>query len=601
MNIEELLKDIDEALSSINEETIDEKIMTKKQARRKKLLRAKRRAEKQARLQAEKEAQQKAEQEKQQASDDVIEGEIVDDGGDDDNNNEEKNNNEEPSPGTALVVYQEPTNDAFDDYTEVTEDFKNFLNALKKLMEQYKTDCSNAIQLWQRAGKDSGCPQEAWDNMNTAIVTLKEGVTQLLDTTDTDKFAEPELILLDKFMTGFNGYIEKAEQEIMAVKPNLVEDDFKAPATTTGTEVTPTDNKSTALAVIDKTNDTETSVEPAKSNKITKTKKSNSKDKSNLVSYERFMKGFKLLNNKFGELLGKVIPALINGALEGAKKLIALALNPIDWFDDALFGFLTSPVAHDFVKTLMYSNPLTAMIFDGKLGKFGISDKLNKLHQKAKNALQKGKGISDPVKANPENYDERHFPKNISKMTLKELKHNLYGNKAVVDCINVSYNHPDVRKQDKADLQKNCHDFAKKLKQKNIDVLRKDLSNIIDTLTDICDYMSWTKPMQWQVLAKIYVKAVGGRTETEQKQIDKLAKSGSSKKTSTKTKEMQKTIQDLMNAKMSRADMVKLLTSDKYNYNKANIEKILDNSNYHESYTLPIIKELNQLIESALA
>ena len=119
MNIEELLKDIDEALSSINEETIDEKIMTKKQARRKKLLRAKRRAEKQARLQAEKEAQQKAEQEKQQASDDVIEGEIVDDGGDD-NNNEEKNNNEEPSPGTALVVYQEPTNDAFDDYTEVS-------------------------------------------------------------------------------------------------------------------------------------------------------------------------------------------------------------------------------------------------------------------------------------------------------------------------------------------------------------------------------------------------------------------------------------------------------------------------------------------------
>ena len=599
-DFKEIVEELQSLFETLNldENSLNEKIMSKKQAR---ILRKKKRAA----LKRKQQAQQNQQETPQES--DVIDAEIVDDGGDDNNDNIENDNNEEPTPGTALVVYQEPTNDAFEDYSEVTEEFKKFLETLKSLMEQYKTDCSSAVQLWQRAGKDSSCPQEAWDNLNTAIITLKEGVTQLIETTNTDNFAEPEVILLDRFMTGFNGYIEKAEQEIMAVKPNLVEDDFKAPATTSGTDVTTTDDKSTALALTNKTdnaNNSETDVEPAQSTKVTKAKKSNNKDKSNLVSYENFMKGFKPLNNKFGELLGKVIPALINGALEGAKKLISLALNPLDWFDDALFGFLNSPIANDFVKTLMYSNPLTAMIFDGKFGKFGISDKLNGLHQKAKNAIQKGKGISDPVKANPENYDERHFPKNVSKMTLKELKRNLYGNKAVVDCINVSYNHPEVRKQDKADLQKNCQDFAKKLKQKNIDVLRKDLSNIIDTLTDICDYMSWTKPSQWQGLTKLYVKTFGGRTEIEQKQINKLANKTKSNKTELITKIKNdaqtyiKSYQKQVNTKElpPQSDIEDFLINDK-GYHKTDVQKAFKN----ESYIIPIVQKLTKLIEQAEA
>ena len=77
--LEDLIHVLNEAL---DEElfSIDEKIMTKRQARKKKL-RAKRRAEKKA--------AQKAEQEKQS----------------------QEQENQEQSTGTALVVYQEPQQD----------------------------------------------------------------------------------------------------------------------------------------------------------------------------------------------------------------------------------------------------------------------------------------------------------------------------------------------------------------------------------------------------------------------------------------------------------------------------------------------------------
>lgn len=638
MNIEELLKDIDEALSSINEETIDEKIMTKKQARRKKLLRAKRRAEKQARLQAEKEAQQKAEQEKQQASDnDVIEGEIVDDFSefsDDEKNNiinavikeYQEDNTEGVSNGTSLVVYQEPNTQ--EDYTEITEEFLAIGEKLDAIAKTYIESCKAGMQEWEHAGKDKACPPETWEKLNTAIQTFKNETLQTIENTDLDKLAQPELILLDRYSTALNGYLEKAEQEIMAAKPNLTEDDFKAPTTTTGSDVVTTDDKqSTALTITggdDNGNTTNTKVTKSKTNKPKI--KDDTKHQHKLVTYGTWIKTFKPMNNAFGEILTALGRCLADKTV---KTLATLALAPTEWITDTVFGFLTSPVAHDFVKTLMYSNPLTAMIFDGKLGKFGIGGTIEKVHNALKKKLGDARAANDPTKKNnKDNLTQRGFPKDISKMNLRQLKDALYGNRDFCECINIAFNHQDVTEKDKAALRKYTQGFDKAIKSKDASVARANLKELIELCDDICDNMSWEKPSDWRVLSRLagVTKDAGKRGATNDELRKILSKKkdlddADKKQAQTRLKDLLEDITTLLIEKKPKKEIITLLSDKenkdrKHNYSEEEITRVFEKAEKlietkkqkqittnkeHESYTLPIIKELNQLIESALA
>ena len=305
----------------------------------------------------------------------------------------------------------------------------------------------------------------------------------------------------------------------MAAKPNLVEADFKVPATiqdgevvtqtgtsvttTTGTSLVPT--TSTAVATVDTT----PLEEPGEKDR---------RQYKKLVDYKKFNKGFKA-NRDALKALVKGLKTILDTIRKGAGALAKLALSPMGWLNDNLFAFLTSPLAKDIVKTFMYANPFTKMLFDGDFGKLSIGS-LDKIHKALQDKIQNAKNRNDdPTKEDPKNYTERKLPKSLDNKTLKQLKKEFFGNKALVDLINVSYNHPDVKIQDKADLQKYTNQIQRAIKIKNVEGIRSKFKSLIKTCDKICDYMDWNKPRDWQGLVKLYVRLAGGNTKKEQEKI----------------------------------------------------------------------------------
>ena len=132
MNIVELLKDIDEALSSISEESMDEKIMTKKQAARKRALRAKRRAEKKAAEQEQQKAQEQSVAEPEQPEQ---------------NNVEDKG---EKKPFESLIVYDPKMAMADNTPTDYSEAFKEFMKHINAIIEKYSPLWAKAEEIWKQ-------------------------------------------------------------------------------------------------------------------------------------------------------------------------------------------------------------------------------------------------------------------------------------------------------------------------------------------------------------------------------------------------------------------------------------------------------------------
>lgn len=504
LDLENFMKLLEDAMPSEDGVfSIDEKIMSKKAARRRRL---------RAKKLAQKKAQQQAELEKEQEQ------------------NVENSEEKQEGTGTALVVYQ----DVSDEYDQITEQFTNVIQILDQANEKHKQEVEQAMGIWKQAGEDSQCPEDAWNMLNTSINNYRNTVDQAVATLDLEKLQQPELQILDRYLTGINGYIEKASQQIMAAKPNLVEADFKAPAvqqdgelvtqtgtdvaTTTGTALVPATG--TAVATVDTTPLEEPEEE-----------KDDKRKRKNLVSYKRFWDNFKTLKDAL-DALCQGLKVVWDAIKKGAKALAGLALQPISFLNDKLFAFLTSPLAKDIVKTFMYANPITKMLFDGDFGKLGIG--LDKIHDAVNKAIQIGNkgGKGDPTKQNKEDYTERKLPKSLDGKTLKQLKREFYSNKALVDLINVSYNHPEVKIQDKADLKKYTTSIKRAIDTKNVETIRSKFKSLIKTCDKICDYMDWVKPRDWQNLITKYLKAKGN-TDKEEEKIKKKnspKKNGETKK-----------------------------------------------------------------------
>lgn len=503
LDLENFMKLLEDAMPSEDGVfSIDEKIMSKKAARRRRL---------RAKKLAQQKAQQQAELEKEQEQ------------------NVENSEEKQEGTGTALVVYQ----DVSDEYDQITEQFTNVIQILDQANEKHKQEVEQAMGIWKQAGEDSQCPEDAWNMLNTSINNYRNTVDQAVSTLDLEKLAQPELQILDRYLTGINGYIEKASQQIMAAKPNLVEADFKAPAvqqdgelvtqtgtdvaTTTGTALVPATG--TAVATVDTTPLEEPEEE-----------KDDKRKRKNLVSYKRFWDNFKTLKDAL-DALWQGLKVVGDAIKKGAKALAGLALQPISFLNDKLFAFLTSPLAKDIVKTFMYANPITKMLFDGDFGKLGIG--LDKIHDALHKATQIGNkgGKGDPTKQNKEDYTERKLPKSLDGKTLKQLKREFYSNKALVDLINVSYNHPEVKIQDKADLKKYTTSIKRAIDTKNVETIRSKFKSLIKTCDKICDYMDWVKPRDWQnLITKFLAK---GNTDKEEEKIKKKnapKKNGETKK-----------------------------------------------------------------------
>ena len=60
--------------------------------------------------------------------------------------------------------------------------------------------------------------------------------------------------------------------------------------------------------------------------------------------------------------------------------------------------------------------------------------------------------------------------------------------------------------QDKAALRKEVTGIQRAFKLRNVTTIRSKFKNIIKFLDNICDYMNWVKPSDWQGLVKLYVK-----------------------------------------------------------------------------------------------
>lgn len=474
---------IDLLETALSEDSLDEKIMTKEQARRRKKRLAKKRAERKARQLA------KKEQEKEQSK--------------------ETENNE---TGTVLIEYK-PSSNTDEDLTEAA---KEIIKQINELLNTHKAELEQADKIWEQSGKDKACPQEAWDIYNNSVNKLKQGLQNILGTINQEQLTELDCLAIDTLLTPTNGYLEKASQVVLSIKPNLTEDDFKAPS------IEPEKEQSTALTPTTSTELTTTSTEitPSQNKEVTKQEPvDNRRNKRNLVTYDKF----KTLNKGlFGSLesLKNSVGNLLDSILKGPKAVIAILAHPTDLIGDKVWNFLTSPLANDIVKTLMYSNPITAMIFDGKLGSLGIADLFKGIHDKAKNGLKK---LQQGNKKNPEDYTSKGLPKSLENKTLKELYNEFYGNKDLVDLINVSYNHPEVKIEDKANLQKLTTDIGKAFNTKSTDKVKSNFKKLLELCENICSYMDWVKPSQWKNLVTKFVVAKGN-TEEEQDKINKKSK-----------------------------------------------------------------------------
>ena len=197
-DLENLLNDVE----SINEEQMDEKIMTKKQAARKRALRRKRRAEKRA---------EKKELEKQNIE------------SSDDQEDEKEQEEKQDSPGTALVVYKEVNNQE-----NVTEQTAQIISNIIQLLNTHYTEMVKAWDIWKRVGEDKSCPQEAWEIFNNTIQETKKQIQQLTANIDFDKLPDTDFLAFDIILTPLNGYFEKIEKQITAIKPNFGEGDLLA-------------------------------------------------------------------------------------------------------------------------------------------------------------------------------------------------------------------------------------------------------------------------------------------------------------------------------------------------------------------------------------
>lgn len=428
MNISELLECLDEKLS------IDEKIVSKKALKRK------RRAVKKAAKKAiEKEQSKTSTQDSQHI-----------------------NTNQQPEQNTQLIIYQQPQE-------EISEHFKKVIETLHNIMSNYDTNFKKAVDLWKNDGDDSICSMQIWKALNKTVQQLQNDTTQCLDQLNYNELSYQELQVLDIITTGINGYVQKVQQYILSLKPNLSLADLGQRETT---KVHKPDNK---------------------------------RRKQKLITYKIFAKDFK----KFDSGVKGIFDALKKATTLTGYTIAPIAGKATEFFVDAVWTFLTQPLAKDIVKVLMYSNPITAFLFDNV--NFGFDKQLDKLRQNAKEKAQNMQ--------HKDNHTERGLCKDVSNYTLKELKREFYGNKAFVDLVNVAYNHPEVRIEDKKQLRSLTMAIDKGLQVKKIETVRTNMAKLVKVCDTICDIMHWKKPIQWQnLITKFNAK---GNTQKELEKIKK--------------------------------------------------------------------------------
>jgi len=586
----------------INEDNISEKIMTKKQAKRKKTLRAKRRAEKLARQQAE---QKKLLQQAAQKSEpDTIEAELVDDGGDNNNGNNNNDNKDseddnKPKEFKPLIVY-EPNRNVQETYTDYSDAFKEFIKLLNDIIQKYSPMWEKANQIWESKGKDKPCPQDAYDLFKEAIDGCQKDVLALINNTYpsyADKMRLEENEFLNAQFTALNKFLEDMGKHINSIHPENID----TPSLPDNTDIKTTDGKSTNDVISTDTSKT----------KVDKTKKE--KDVPNILTQKDWAK----LTHDTSMIWKEVTDN--QKKLAGLKWLdfVKNGFHPLDWFTDRIWSFINSAVVNDFVKTLMYSNPITAMLYDGKLIDFGIKDGLKAVQaecQKQRQERDQNKANKEKEKHDKSFYNKRGIPKDVSKCSLKELQNEFYGNTYFIDWVNMCFHHPNIDAHEQIEVKNLVRKVGQAFKANNRQDAIKSFTTLCNKLNELGDVLKIETADDFDTACE---EALGADNILSRKQsadarkqvLQRKSKENERKKSKSNqyNQQLLGEIKSLIKLKKTDDDIFNSLKNDseysnyKDDYLKKHIETAHKSISMNTSYIETVTKNLQQLCENALA
>ena len=511
-----LAEDLD--VQTLNRTILNERIMSKKQARK---------LRKQQEL-AKKKAEQEKAQKEQQAND------------------TEEDKQEQNNPGTQLITYD--PNYMEEVVTDYSENFKKFIELFNQLIQKYGPEFEKGVGIWKAQGNEKLCPEDAYKILKAAIDGLQQESQTLVEQTLPqlqEGMHDQELDYINLQMTALSGFLEKKSQLIESIHPEAyIEGETVEETPELTGDQTPELTGAELLALPDKS------------------KKKDDKEYKDLLYYEEWAKS----NKDVDEIWKKIRDNEEEVSKLGWGDFIKKHFHPMDWFGDRLWAIITSPLAKDIVKAIMYCNPITAALFDGYIVGFGIKKGLKNI----KNWRDKRKAKGKP-KRDKSFYDERHIPKDISKLKLHELYNELHGNEEFVGWINAGFNHPEVTAPDKSDLRRFVRGCDRAFEQKKVADFRNYLTKLIDKVSEICDYMKWET---YKDLQQAQLEATGN-TKEEMDNIKKRGKEDDEKDRTTNkhNEDIKKLIQDILNKQQTTKSNTTTLTPELLNTMKDMLNK----------------------------
>lgn len=483
--------------------------------------------------------------------------------------------NKKEKPKTQLIKYN-PT--VLEEQPEqFTQEFINCRDKLAQIARKYYEVLRAADRIWQQEGKDKPCPDEAFKKYQEALNGMQQEINEFLQNDlnpSLEKMETVEIQYIEQQLKLADGFLTKSEKMVDALNPELFVDIKQI-------EQKPAEIEDKGVKQKDNKNKT----------KVDKFKK------KDLLTYQDFQ-------DKYKEVLSIVEEQIQND--EEAKKVP----NPHDlskkegpWVSRTFWAFVESPVATDAVKLFMYSNPITAAIFDGKFGNLGFKDKLKEIKGRAERKRQQAaKDAEEARKQNSDKYNKNGVPKSTKGYSVNDLRKELYGNKIFVQLVNTLYNYPEVDKEDKKVLLDTTTYLNKELAKDKLDrevrsQLLHEFNTLIETVNECCDYLGWENYNDWRDI-KTY-----GNGENEEQAIKGIKSKKEAKKQqlmnniTSDLKELQKDANNNEKS-LSFKDVTSTLTSDPFNYNLDDVRTAWQNFNQQESYDT--LLKYNQILECAL-
>ena len=454
---------------------------------------------------------------------------------------------------------------------QFTQEFINCRDKLAQIARKYYEILRAADQIWQRAGKDKPCPDEAFKKYQEALNGMQQEINEFLQNDlnpNIEKMESIEIQYLEQQLKLANGFLTKSEKMIDALNPELFVD--------------PKQIEQKPLEIEDKGGEQQVNQFP------TKTDDSKKKD---LLTYQDFQ-------DKYKEVLSIVEEQIQND--EEAKKVPNpndLAKKEGPWVERTFWAFVESPVATDAVKLFMYSNPITAAIFDGKFGKLGFKDALNWIKGiSQQKRQQKEKDAEEARKNNSDKYNKNGVPVNTKGYSVNDIKKELYGNKIFVQLVNTLYNYPEVDKEDKKVLLDTTTFLNKELAKDKLErevrsQLLQEFNTLTETVNDCCDYLGWENYNDWKD-----IKTYGNGNEEEE-----AIKGTKSKKEAKKEQQINKIKDAIINAKYTTDDYMKAMKElqDTFHFNTDDINTAW-NQQFGNNESYNVINRYNQILECAL-